>query len=64
MDVVSTLVTNREPAVLGDPSQRPLYDPPVPSQLFGALHALSGYAALDAPFSQSSRTLFVVVGFV
>src|SRR5215210_2457419 len=64
MDVVSPLVTNSEPAVFGDPSQRPLHDPSVPSQLLGALHTLPGYAALDASFSQSSRTLFVVVGFV
>ena len=64
MHIVSPLVTNREPAVFGDPSQRPLHNPPVPSQLFGALHTLSGYAPLDASFSQSSRTLFVVVGFV
>src|SRR5918995_6681492 len=64
MDIVSPLVTNRELAVFGHPSQRPLHDPPVPSQLFGALHTLSGYAALDASFSQSSPTLFVVVGFV
>jgi hypothetical protein len=63
MHIVSPLVTNGEPAVFGDPSQRPLHDPPVPSQLFGALHTLSGYAPVDASFSQSSRTLFVVVGF-
>jgi len=64
MHIVSPLITNREPPVFGDPSQRPLHDPPVPSQLFGALHTLSGYAPLDASFSQSSRTLFVVVGCV
>ena len=64
MDVVSPLVTSRKPAVFGDPSQRPLHDPPVPSQLFGALHALPGYAALDASFPQNSRTLFVVIGLV
>jgi hypothetical protein len=51
MDIVSLLVTNRQPAVFGDPSQRPLHDPPVASQLFGALQTLSGYAVLDASFS-------------
>src|SRR5215210_1123859 len=64
MDIVPALVTAREPAVFGDPSQRSLHDPPVPSQPFGALHTLSGYAALNASFSQNSRALFVVVGFV
>ena len=64
MYIVSLLITNRQPAVFGHPRQCPLHDPPVVSQLFGALQTLSGYAVLDASFSQSSRTLFTVVGFV
>jgi hypothetical protein len=68
MDIVSPLVTNREPAVFGDPRKRALHDPPVPSQFLRTLHTLSGYASgyapLDGPFSQSLRALFVVVGFV
>lgn len=68
MDIVSALIANRQPTVLRKPCQRALHNPPMPSQLLGTLHALSGYAPLDAPFSQSSRALsralFIVVGFV
>ena len=64
MNVVSLLVANREPAVLGKPSQCALHHPPVSPQFLGTLHSFSGYATFDAPFSQSSCTLFVVIGFV
>jgi hypothetical protein len=64
MDIVSPLVTNRESTVFGDPRKRALHDPPVPSQFLRTLHTLSGYVPLDASFSQSSRALLIVVGFV
>jgi hypothetical protein len=64
MDIVSPLIANRQPTVLRKPRQRALHNPPMPSQFLRTLHTLSGYAPLDAPFSQSLRALFVVVGFV
>src|SRR5215218_563040 len=64
MDVVSALIANREPAVLGKPGQCALYHPPVAPQLFGALYALSCYTALYPAPSQGFFALLVVVGFV
>src|SRR5437660_1600960 len=64
MYVVPPLITDRKPAVLGHPRQRPLHHPPVPAQLLGALYLLPGYAPLDASFPERPRALFVVVGFV
>ena len=64
MDIVSALVADRKSAVLRKPCQRALHNPPMPSQFLRTLHTLSGYAPLDAPFSQSLGALFVVVGFV
>src|SRR5215208_7180024 len=64
MDVVASLITDREPAVLGYPRQRPLHHPPVPPQLLRTLHLLPGYASLDAAPLERPSTLFVVVGFV
>src|SRR5215210_8391559 len=64
MDVIAPLIANREPTVLGKPCQCALHHPPVPSQFLRTLHTLSGYAPLEAPFSQSLRALLIVVGFV
>jgi hypothetical protein len=64
MDIVSPLIANRQPTVLRKPCQRALHNPPMPAQFLRTLHTLSGYAPLDAPFSQSLGALFVVVGFV
>ena len=64
MDVVTPLIANREPAVLGKPGQCALHYPPVPSQLLAALYALSCYTALYPAPSQGSLALLVIVGFV
>ena len=64
MDVLTPLIANREPAVLRKPAQCPLHYPPVPSQLLGALYALSCYPVLYPALSQDSLALFVIVGFV
>ena len=63
MDVVPALIANREPAVLGEPSQCALHHPPVPTQLLAALYALSCLTALYPAPSQGSLALLVVVGF-
>jgi hypothetical protein len=63
MDVVPALVANRKSAVLRKPGQCALHNPPVSSELLGALYALSCYAALYPALSLSSFALFVVVGF-
>jgi hypothetical protein len=62
MDVVTPLIANREPAVLSKPGQCALHYPPVPSQLLGALYALSRYPALYPAPSQGSLALLVIVG--
>jgi hypothetical protein len=64
MDIVSPLIANRQPTVLRKPCQRALHNPPMPAQFLRTLHTLSGYAPLEAPFSQSLRALLIVVGFV
>src|SRR5215204_6655577 len=64
VDVVASLITDRQPTVLGHPRQRPLHHPPVPPQLLRTFHLLPGYAPLDAAPLERLRALFVVVGFV
>jgi hypothetical protein len=63
MDVVPSLVADREPAVFGKPGQCPLHHPPVSSQLLAVLYAFPGYAALDGALPQSPFALLVVIGF-
>src|SRR5215211_3074438 len=58
MDIVSPLIANRQPTVLRKPRQRALHNPPMPSQFLRTLHTLSGYAPLDAPFSQKLARTF------
>ena len=64
MDVVVSLVADREPTILGKPCQRPLHNPPVSTQFLGTLNSLSRYAYLDTPPAQRPTALLVVVGFV
>jgi hypothetical protein len=64
MDVVSSLVANREPTVLGKPGQCAFHNPSVAPQLLATLDALPSYAALDPASPQQPSALFVVVGFV
>lgn len=64
MDVVSPLVADREPAVLGKPGQRTFYDPPVPTEFPGAFYTLSRYPYLDAALTQSLSAFLGVVSFV
>src|ERR671935_195092 len=64
MDVGPALVADREPTVLGQPSQRPLDDPAMPSQALAALDALAGNAHLDVAPPQGLATARNVVGLV
>ena len=48
VDLLASLITDRQPPILRYPRQRPLHYPPVPPQLLAALYLLPGYAALDA----------------
>lgn len=63
MDVVTSLVTDSKPAKLGQPRQRPLHHPSMPTQPLRTL-TLPGYAPLDGPLSQRLRTLLIVVSLV
>jgi hypothetical protein len=48
VDLLASLITDRQPPILRYPRQRPPHYPPVPPQLLAALYLLPGYAALDA----------------
>ena len=64
MDVGSSLVADGEAAELGEPSQRPLDDPPVSPQTLAALYAAAGDTVLDATAGESPTTAAVIVGLV
>jgi hypothetical protein len=64
MDVVTPLIADGEPAVLGKPGQCALHNPAVPTQLLAALNSLSCYTTLYPAPSQGSFALFVIVSFV
>src|SRR5919204_5380958 len=64
MDVGPALVADREPTVLGQPSQRPLDDPAMPSQALAALDALARNAHLDVAPPQGPATARNVVRLV
>jgi hypothetical protein len=71
MDFVAPFIADGEPAILRKPGQCALHYSSVPSQLLGALYALSCYPALYPALSQGFSALFqgffalfVVVGFV
>ncbi len=56
MDVGETLVADGETPVPGQPRQRPLHYPPVPSQSLATLYPDSGYPRLDSPLPQRLPT--------
>ena len=64
MDVGPSLVADGEATELGEPSQRPLDDPPVTSQPLAALDPAPGDAVLDATAGQRLTAAAVVVGLV
>lgn len=58
VDVVAPLVADSELAKLGEPRQRPLHHPPVPTQLLGTLHLFLAMR-LVIPCSSSARAHFL-----
>src|SRR5688572_17578816 len=64
VDVVASLIADREPAVLRKPGQCALHHPPVSPQLLAALYALSCYVALYPAPPQGSLALLIIVSFV
>ena len=64
VDVVTALVTDRQPAVLGQPRQGPLDDPPVAAEPLARVDAAAGDAAADPPPPEVAPTPWVVVALV
>ena len=64
MNVGPSLVADSEAAKLGEPGQRPLDHPSVPSQALAALDPAPGDAVLDATAGERLATAAVIVGFV
>ncbi len=63
-DVGPSLVTDGEAGELGEPSQRPLDDPPVPSQSLAALDPAPRDAVLDATVGERLTAAAVIVSLV
>ena len=64
MDVRPPLIADRQTAVLAQPGQGALDDPPVPPQARTALHAFARDAHLDAALAQGQPTVRAVVGLI
>src|SRR5918912_3652429 len=64
MDVGAALVADREPTILGQPGQRALHHPAMPSQALAALDALARNAHLDVAPPQGPATARNVVRLV
>src|SRR3954454_706540 len=64
VDVVAPLVADHQPAAAGDPGQRALHHPAVPTQALAALDAAPGDPGDDAAPAAGAAAAGVVVGLV
>jgi hypothetical protein len=64
VDIIPSLIADRQPAVLAEPGQRPLDHPAVPPEPLRRLNALAGDPGGDPPATEIPATAGDVVGLV
>ena len=64
MQISTPLIAHGQPTEAIEPGQRPLHDPPVPSEALAGLHAAAGDPWEDAPLPAGSTTARVVVALI